>query len=58
MFFTQIRLMLNKREFRLVYFINMGYLLLTYLYYVLTSWGDDISTIPSPGAAFMLHLNQ
>ncbi len=50
----QIRLMMNNRGFQLVYFINMGYVMLTYIYYVMRYWGNDLSTIPSPSAVFAL----
>lgn len=50
----QFRLMMNKKEFHLCYMINIGYILLTYVYYVIHYWGNDLSTIPSPSAAFAL----
>lgn len=50
----QMRLMINKKEFQITYIINMGYVLLTYLYYVTYYWGEDVSTIASPSAVFAL----
>lgn len=50
----QMRLMINKKEFQITYIINMGYVLLTYLYYVFCYWGDEASTIPSSSAVFAL----
>lgn len=51
---TQMRIMLHKKEFQLTYLINIGYVLLTYLYYVVYYWGEDVSTVPSPSAVFAL----
>jgi len=50
----QMRLMVNKKGFRLAYFLNLGYILLTYGYYVWAYWGSDLSVIPSPDAVFPL----
>ncbi len=50
----QMRLMINKKEFQITYIINAGYVLLTYLYYVIYYWGDDVSTVSSSSAVFSL----
>lgn len=54
---VQLRLMVNRREFQLAYAVNLGYVLLTYLYYVICYWGQDVSTVPSPGAVCALLTN-
>lgn len=51
---VQMRLMLNRKEIKIIYLINMGYVLLTYFYYVIHYWGEDVSTVPSPSAVFAL----
>jgi len=50
----QLKLMVNKKEFQFVFGINLGYVLLTYLYYAFINWGQEISTIPAPHAVFAL----
>lgn len=52
--FTQMRLMCNKNGFKVALSINMAFALITYLYYVWTYWEQDVSTIVSPSAAFLL----
>lgn len=47
---VQFRLMVNRREFHLAYVVNLGYVLLTYLHYVICYWGQDVSRVPSPSA--------
>lgn len=51
---AQFRLMVNRKEFHLAYAVNLGYVLLTYLYYVICYWGQDVSRIPSPSAVCAL----
>lgn len=50
----QVKLMVNKKEFHVAFIINLGYVLLTYLYNVWKNFSCDISTIISPSAAFSL----
>ena len=52
---TQIRLMCEKKSFRIGFSLSLGYVLLTYLYYVWYQYGSEISTILSPDAIFPLH---
>lgn len=47
----QLRLMMNKKEFQLVYLINIVYIFLVYIEHVYTFWGRELSTIVSPGSA-------
>lgn len=51
MIHMQLRLMMNKKEFQLVYVINIGYILLTYFMHIRAYWGYEVSTILSPGSA-------
>ncbi len=50
----QLKLMVNKKEFHFGVLINLGYVLITYLYCAFRAWGKDISTIPAPHAVFAL----
>lgn len=55
----QFRLMINKKEFQLVYLINLVYVFLVYLKHISAYWGDEVSTILSPGStsAIVWHYN-
>lgn len=50
----QLVLMVNKKEFYFGFLINLGYVLLTYLYCAVRVWGRELSTIPAPHAVFAL----
>lgn len=50
----QLKLMCCKKGFQLSFLINMVVALLIYLYHVFSAWGQDVSKIVSPSAAFML----
>ncbi len=50
----QINLMCNKKGFQLAFALNLCFALGAYLWNVFTAWGDDVSTIVSPSAAFLL----
>ena len=51
----QTRLMFRQRAFAFCFGINMLYILATFVFYVLTQRGQDVSTILSPSSAFALN---
>lgn len=54
---AQYKMLINKGGFQFVFTINFLYVIVTYLYYVISQWGQELSTVTSPSAVMPLMNN-